>query len=704
MEAIAFRPRARLLLQLGDQLIKNESVAMMELIKNSYDADANKVDVVMKNINDINNGEIVIRDDGIGMNLDIIKNVWMEPGSDFKEKQLKANKRSPKHQRLPIGEKGVGRFGAHKLGYEIELVSKKEGYKEVYLKINWNIFQNPRYLSDVPIDIQERTPSVFLDNSTGTQITVRQLKFEWTRAKVRELYRGINALCSPFDAPDSFSVNFEIDEDKQKWLSDLLTWEKVKESALYIIRCVIQGNQIKSFRYEFKPWASMEKLKPRTITEKDDEISKIKTVCRIDRKKNPETIDLEQYDIGTVTFEAYIFDRDASTLRLGIQDKKGLKEYLDSNGGIKVYRDKIRVYDYGEPGNDWLDLDERRFNTPGKKISNNLVIASININRESSSGLIEKTNREGFIENDSYSAFRDAILYVLNQVENFRYIDKEQVRLAYGITAKSEPVLHTLGEIKETIEKRVKDKETKAEFYKYLNRVESEYKYINETLLRSAGAGLSLSVVIHEVEKVIDILQKVVNTEKPSKRIIDLVKRLSDLVDGYSEILKNPGKKNENLTKIIDQAIFNIEYRLGKHSIDVIKEYSDLPKELAIVKCSKSLLLSTILNILDNSIWWLKYSNVNPKNIYVSITKNLIVGSTCLLIADNGPGFSLPPEQIIKPFVSAKPNGIGLGLHIANETMIALGGKLIFPEWGDTELPDEYKNGAIIAFCFEEEK
>jgi len=110
-----FEPRARLLLQLGDQLIKNNVIAIIELVKNSYDADATKVDVYMENVDSETEGVIIIEDDGIGMSADIVENVWLEPGSDFKRKQIEANQFSKKFNRLPIGEKGIGRFGVHKL-------------------------------------------------------------------------------------------------------------------------------------------------------------------------------------------------------------------------------------------------------------------------------------------------------------------------------------------------------------------------------------------------------------------------------------------------------------------------------------------------------------------------------------------------------------------------------------------------------------
>ena len=85
---VSFKPKARLILQLGDKLIANEKIAISEIVKNYYDACARKVTVIMNDINDIDKGEIVIVDDGSGMNLDILKNVWMELGTDYKEKIL----------------------------------------------------------------------------------------------------------------------------------------------------------------------------------------------------------------------------------------------------------------------------------------------------------------------------------------------------------------------------------------------------------------------------------------------------------------------------------------------------------------------------------------------------------------------------------------------------------------------------------------
>ena len=129
----------------------------------------------------------------------------------------------------------------------------------------------------------------------------------------------------------------------------------------------------------------------------------------------------------------------------------------------RVYRDGVRVYDYGEPGNDWLELGTRRVNIPTKKISNNVIIGAIHLKRHQSDSLIEKTNREGFIEDDAYHCFCDAVLYVIDKIESLRNADKEKVQTLYGFTSKAEPVLSTFAQLRSSVQEKVGDLELKKE-------------------------------------------------------------------------------------------------------------------------------------------------------------------------------------------------------------------------------------------------
>lgn len=697
-----FKPRARLLLQLGDQLIRNESIALLELVKNSYDADARNVSVTMEKVDEKEKGCITIEDDGVGMDIDVITEVWMEPGSDYKWKMyLKDGERTKKYKRLPLGEKGIGRFGVHKLGYEIELISKIDNKKEVFLKIDWKRFETSRYLKDVPIDIMERNvPETFPNGKTGTKIVIKNLRNNWEQGMVREVYRAINSLCSPFDTPESFRVNFKI--DKEEWIEELLSWEEIKEYTLFRFNCELEGDEIKKFKYEFTPWPTMDKLKPRIILESHPDVYKRKRMVYKDNSSIDLSVLNDKSDSrGKVKFEAFIFDRDPRVLELGLQDKRGLKKYLNSNGGIRVYRDGIRVYDYGEPGNDWLNLGGRRVNLPAKRISNNLILGAVHLNRAESSKLIEKTNREGFIEDSAYNTLRSAILYTVGIVESFRDTDKDKIRTFYGPTPSSEPVISSISNLRSVVEKKIKDEALKEEIARYLIQIENDYRTINETLLKSAGAGLSLSVVIHEIEKIVGELKIVVDREKPSRRLLLLIQHLSQIVESYGAMLRKSDYKRQALTKIIDSALFNIEFRLESHKVKVIKDYQNWMDDSP-VKCNRNFVIGSIINIIDNSLWWLAYNRTEIKKIYIAISDE-IPGHLSIVIADNGPGFTLPTDEITKPFVTGKPDGMGLGLHIVKELMLIQGGGVLFPEKDDFNILKEFRNGAVIALAFKKE-
>lgn len=686
-----FKPRARILLQLGDELIRNESVAVLELVKNSYDALATKVILSMNSVDDKIKGTITVEDNGTGMDLNIVENVWMEPGSEYKQDLLKeAAGKQTKFARTVLGEKGIGRFAVHKLGDVIELTTKKKGKPEVFIKIDWRSFGKKKYLREVPIDVSERKPKIFTGNKCGTKIVVKKIRNSWTSPMLREVYRSFNSLRSPFDSPTSFDISFHT--DKLTWLEGLPSWKEIKGSALFQFKCEIEGKNITKFKYEFKPWPSMNKLLPRTVTEKG-------TFGKLMLMKDKDgEIDLSGFRVGKISFDGYIFDRDPTILKLGTVEKKSVREYLDHNGGIRVYRDGIRIYDYGEPGNDWLNLDLRRVNVPAVRISNNIMIAAVSLDRKSSMDLKEKTNREGFIENDAYDVLKRAVVRALGLVEQQRRKDKQKIRNLYGPTQKSEPVLAKIILVKKTIEKKVKDRELKEELTGYMNTIESDYKLIHETLLRGAGAGLSLGVAVHEIEKIVDELNHIVKAKKMSKQMSALIKHLSEIVAGYTLTLRKSSMQDWKAWSLVDQATFNFNLRFKAHNIHV--ERANLPKSKNLkLKCARSHIVGSLMNLLDNSIWWLDYVGIKNKKILVGVYADS-PRTVTILIADNGTGFALPTDDITEPFVSAKPDGMGLGLHIAKEIMLVHHGSIHFPTWGEYNIPKEFRGGAIVALTF----
>lgn len=699
-----FKARARLILQLGDQLIKNENVAVLELVKNSYDAFAKTVKIDLEHLNDPKSASITVEDDGEGMDFELVRDVWLEPGSDYKSQFVRKPRTKNGITRVPLGEKGIGRFSAHKLGNEIELVSRKKGSPEVFVKIDWSEFGDPnkKYFEDVPVKISKREPQVFTGQRTGTRIVVRQMRNTWTRRDLRDLYRAVNAMCYPFKSSDEFSIQFHLDEPDL--LKGLLSFNDIQKYALYYFTVEMMDDHFSLFQYEFKPWKTMtKKLSPRLLTLKSEAIKKRAQMKKqvLDEKTKRKTnvpINLGAFKIGKVRFHGFIFDRQRKTLELGVQDKQGLKDYLDDNGGVRVYRDGIRVYDYGERENDWLGLAHRRVDDPGYNVSEKLILAAVELDRKASGDLIEMTNREGFVENPAYKTFVDAVTYALGVIESLRSIDKERLRNAYGSTPKSEPVVERVNDLRSLVQAKIKDESLRTECLEHLSHIEEDYRTIRKVLLTNAESGLHLSVAIHEIEKIISELKATVMVEKASSRVLKLVRHLAELVDRYSSILRDTDVKKHSLKSVINDALFYIDYRLTVHGVKLVRSYVDFPKDPE-VKAAVNLVMGAILNIIDNSIYWLDYYGVEKKRVFLGLEADR-GGLITLLIADNGLGFNMPTEYLCHPFVTSKPGGIGLGLHLASEIMNAQGGALIFPDYDDYKLPIEFQHGAIIGLTF----
>lgn len=693
---INFKSRARLMPQIGDQLIKNESIALLELVKNSYDADATNVFISMTDIDKPRIGKIIIKDNGDGMNLEIIENSWMEIGTDNKQNLLKEyiseNKKS-KLGRLPMGEKGIGRFGVHKLGNKITLISRMKNEKEVVVNIDWTQFDRFEYLEQVPITVIEREPELFINDEKGTYIEITELKNVWTRGKLRQTYRSVMSLNSPFESIQSFEIDFETNHTE--WIEGLLTIEDIKNQALFFADVEIENDEIVELKYQFKPWKVLNKLDEKEVIRNNIPLIREE---KERGKRIPKNINLSNFNIGKVRMKLIIFDLDNTILSYSTSDKKGLKDYLKSNGGIAVYRDNIRIYEYGDAGNDWLQLESKRINAPGSTLSSKITIGAIYLDRQNSGSLIEKTNREGFVENKAFEEFRYAIICAIEKIQTLRNIDKDLLKKYYGPSGKSEPVLSSIEDLKIIVDKNIDDVKLKNTIYKSLKNIEVDYKNITDVYIRSASAGLSLSVVIHEIEKIIAELKFAIKDSESTEHVKRLVKDLSRVTDGYAAVIKSKKQSIVSVSELLNDALFNVKYRLKVHELDVICRYKEI-KDNIYIKCASNLVLGTIMNIVDNSIYWLSYAHIEHKKMYFDISFDY-QGFITIVIADNGYGFTLPTDQIIKPFVSDRTGGMGLGLHLADEIMRANGGMLVFPALGDVYLPEEFKKGAVIGLSF----
>lgn len=689
----------RVIAHLGEDLIKNENIALVELVKNSYDAQATFCEVEFFFIGD-ELSKITITDDGVGMDLDTIENAWLVIGTDNKKKQLE----HPSSGRLPLGEKGIGRLGVHKLGRKIHIQTHKFGYNEVVIDIDWTKLEKANSIDDFSIQVTEQIPSS-LPIPHGTKITISDLKGDWNRRKLRNVYRDLASLNSPFnERTDSFVVEVKSNTNVFEGLPPIADILKV---AMYRGHCVIDGDEIKDFYYQFTPWESLSNIRGREVRalSEDDKYLKRRKDIATSRNRNKivlEDFSLSDYKIGKIILDFFIFEKDTAVFSFMNMERTILNSYLRENSGVRVYRDGVRIYNYGEKDSDWLSLDLNRLKRAGDNISNNIIIGSVGISRRESTDLKEKTNREGFIENEAYFAFVDAVTYALDLITRYRNTDKRRLINVYKKDKRViEPVLSDLNSAVEIIKDKVSDEKAREDILHYLNRVNDQYIEVRDILIRSANAGLNLGGVIHDMEKQVDALISCIENNN-FESVKNIALNLEHIISGYTVFLKKTSIKTTNVSTIVSAVIDNNKFRFADHRIKIYSNRKNVDFE---AKLSQTESIGALTNLIDNSIYWVSQSRQDDRKIYVYITDE-IDNYISIVVCDNGCGFKMPPEQALRPFITGKPlnTGMGLGLHIAHEVMQAMKGKLLILDANEMDLPETAKkyqiNKAIVALCF----
>ena len=699
-----FRPRARVLQLLGDELIGSARLAVFELVKNAYDADASEV-VVRLELAAGQQSTITIRDDGEGMTLDTIKSVWLVPGDDHRQRQRLSNRRTPKHRRLPLGEKGLGRFAVHKLGNRITLVTRAEGSDECVVDIDWQEMIARPFLDQAPVKIKVRSPKVFGGHKVGTRIRIRQLRgVTWRRGEVRRLHNQITSICSPFEEPSGFRATLCV-PGYEHWIDDLPDVSQILDLAIWKFQFRLNDDAF-DWIYEFRQVPGF-KLDGRVVTKSGDRLRLPSPSGddRMDRRVVADSSDL--VGIGPVSGEFYVYDRDRE-VRKQMPNIKLLESFLDETGGVRVYRDGIRVYNYGEIGDDWLGLDLRRVNRPTRKISRNIILGAIHLSLEHSSGLVEKTNREGFVENEACLRLRRIVLGVLGALEAERQVDKDRIR---RLTAKPDDPTVTriekpIGELRRELSRQGLGDEIEH----YVTRIENHYREMQETMLTAGMSGLNLAVIFHEVERGVRALHQAISKrEVDRKEAADRARDLMRLLDGFTALLRRDSKQHHSGRKLVEAALRYVRLRLRFHDVTLVCPMLEEDGPGFNANFAFGLVVGALTNLVDNALYWLRVrwpdttegSSASKRQIYVGITYDFDAGPA-IVVADNGIGFQGDePELLVRPFFTRKPEGMGLGLYYANLAMELNGGQLVFPQPGEIEMPPHF-DGAAVALIFKE--
>jgi hypothetical protein len=675
---IKFQAKARIISILGEQLIKDSSIGIIELVKNSYDADASKININLKSLN-TEWGVVEIQDNGLGMDLETLLSKWMTPASGHKEIQ-KLNNIRTKKGRLPLGEKGVGRFAAQKIGNKFRMITKvKNTNKELCVFIDWRDFvNNDKYLTDIEIEYKERQCEVFRENESGTLLRIFDLKENFSEFDIKKISTTLRRLKSPFKGVKDLDLqlNFEnCDPQFNKYSNLELT--DIVEKAHYKLSGIVDENGILEYNYEFK----LPGFDKRCESEKFDlsQFSNIKTLRR-------------PYVCGSFFINLYNYDRSPDIILKSNINTKDLDEVC----GVSVYRDGIRIFPYGEKGDDWLGLDKRRIQEPTKRIDNNTIIGLVEINQLNNKYLIDKTNREGLIENTAFEYFENLVLSCVMFLEELKSRDKPIKTKVKGkkIDVKQEiregicSIKDTLSSVVESLNKK-KDEEslksietlenTVAKIERDITGKLEEDEESRKILLSLAGTGLAAERFTHEFELlingVLDSLKKLttlidINSDGKIKKEFVNIQTAMDALRNDIRLLgpmfyfkKSTKEKNLSIHHII-QTVINLQ----NNSLKKLNIETEITGNNFTVIMREGLCAQIFNNLLDNSVYWLSHKTEKDKRKVKFILDDK---NKCVYVSDNGPGIiDKFKDKIFDLFFTMKgEEGRGLGLWIIKEIL-----------------------------------
>jgi len=697
----AFRPRARLLLILGEELITNEIIAVVELVKNAYDADATRVKVVLDNVTDAKKGRIVVEDNGVGMDLDTVLNVWLEPATGHRTSQKKQGERTGKFGRPMLGEKGVGRFAAHKLGEMVELITRAEGSDiEVHLVVDWGKFKEDKYLDEVPIHWEGHSPRFFTGQKHGTQISVREFgnRKSWDRRMVHNLATKLKGLNSPFGEKLDFEVDL-IAPEFRDLLEEIPDLREIIEQPVYLVDGNVDQSGYFHYTYRFRylpyGWLSRE-------FQEDEDIRDAKHFA--DNKTEDEGLRKPVCGSFSVRFRAW--DLDPQSLRDTI-GSRFYQDFIKPHTGVRLYRDNFRVWPYGELDDDWLSLDLRRVNNPTLRISRNQVVGVVEISQEKNEGLRDKTDREGLIASLTFDDFRQLVTNAIAVLERERRKDKNEVDRLREKKRPEDDVTRAIGGLRAEVEKH-RDTEKYGE---QIDSVENVYrrriKAILDPYLVSAGLGIAYALPVHEIIRNVGDLQKLLKRviEEPVEhqeilwsvnQALAAAGQIEEMVRGVGRMIRRGRPASMSLSAPVRDALDIMKLRLQKEHIQ--PEFRE--EERIYIRGQRNLVGTAVLNLIDNSYYWLGHNKPEDRRLVIRVGRDG-EGRPRILVMDNGPGIQDDPALLLEPFFTRKPDGSGLGLYIADRIQKAHDGQVVFLNRSDE--PD-LLDGANVALVFPREK
>lgn len=640
-----------MLLELGEELVSKDEIAVSELVKNSYDADATLVEV------SIGEDSIAISDNGIGMSLDTVRDSWLVVGTSFKRR----NMRSPSGRRV-LGEKGIGRLSAFRLGRDIRIRTRSQGGELVEMSmqipdrtaINAG-GQESGSLDSLKVKVETQHPSYEFPygSTTGTEIAISGLNSEWDESKVEEMHNMLARLVHPFDT----SIN-----DFQIKLYAFGKEEKLEPPE-----------QLRRHPYSIDAEVSNSGGYYAEMTFPDDDGKPNSRAAEGSFKLNcggkgqSAYPGVEDGGPGPFKFKLYAWDRDAP-------DFRGFGKTLDLYSGICLMRDNFLVV---QPKTDWLGLNMRRVQNPTMRLSTNQIVGVIYITSEANKNLVDKTDREGIIDNRAFECLKQGVQQLMDKLELERYKSRHSRRLSRG---------NALLEILDTKPLRDMSKylpeDSRQQVLEMADEMDRRREELEELLLgrdRMATMGILAGEFIHSgrnaltaitdiypyieshLPEVPEALQKKIRNMVDAGKILE---KLFNELDPYMKFRKRR-ETDVNISSIVDMLADLYRPQMKAESIDLVTSIDPALH----FRANQTDMVILMTNFIVNSIYWApKGENLNGHPM-IRIASYESKGNVIIEVEDSGPGVPEDYRDSIFElgFSMREPSGTGIGLRVNSD-------------------------------------
>ncbi len=687
-DTFRIKPAGRHILTIGRDLIQDCYAAVIELIKNAYDADSTDAIIEFKASPSNGSYSIIISDHGHGMSRDTIINKWMVPSTTDKL----IRKTSPSG-RIMQGRKGVGRYAASILGNNLLLETVTSEGEKTTVYLEWDKFENARFLEDVEILIE----TVSVNERPRTQLSItgdNNFLSEWNQKQFDKLRYELKKLVSPVcnslngrHKNDEFTINLAISgfQNVQN-VTETIEPVPIFDYFDYRISGKISTEGIGVLIYSSQ--------KARNISDEKIKINFGSLTGCGDLEYDIRVYDRESEAINSLIKRGL---KDTSGKYLGINEARNL---LDSYNGIGVYRNGFRIRPLGDAAYDWIELNKQRIQNPTKCIGSDQVIGYVQIQSEEKSGLVEKSARDGLKENTAYNSLIKITKEVIGKLEekrlNYR-IQSGQSRSGRDVDRKIEK-LFTFDKLKKdirtTLTKKGMSKKNIDNIEEFITRDAAEKNKIAEEIRQAvaiyqgqATLGKIINVILHEGRRPLNYFRNQIpnlkywhdsylktRDQKDIEKIIPIADGIGQSADIFVKLFsrldplasgKRTARKLLDLKKTIRDAFSVFEKELENQKVLIEINGSDNFRYSSWLQD----IYAIFTNLIDNSIYWMNEKNAPARKIIVDLVTD---GDFLLHIdyRDTGPGIEpslIGSGVIFEPYFTTKPSGAGLGLAIAGE-------------------------------------